>query len=145
MLDPLAHPHAPSTVNRNSRRGRAPRDRTAQDTFERRRIHLVEQQPVSLNALVLWAIVHDPFHADFAVELLGEAGGEEAVAEEAPGGIENKDLELRLGDRESMRPNGLGQPTDNGVEVLDVVDFLTVLLAQAIVDRFPLNAFGSLH
>ena len=43
-------------------------------------------------------------HAEVAVELGPEAGGEEAVAEQPPRSVQDEHLELRLGDREAMRP-----------------------------------------
>ena len=56
------------------------------------------------------------------VELRPEARGEEAVAEQAARGVQDEHVELRLGDREAMRPRRLGEPADDGVDVLDVVD-----------------------
>ena len=104
----------------------------------------MEHQPVSLDALILRAIVHDPFHAHLAVELFREAGGEEAIAEQAPRGIQNEHLELRFRYREAMGPNRFSQPADDRVEVLDVVHLLAVLVSQAVIDRFPFDAVFSL-
>ena len=97
----------------------------------------MEHQPGPLNALIFRSIVHDPLHADLAVELFREAGREEAIAEQPPRGIQNEHLELRFRYREAMGPNRLSQPADDRVEVLDIVHLLAVLMSQAIIDRFP--------
>ena len=81
------------------------------------------------------AVVHHPVDAERRVELGPEAGGEEAVAEQAPRGVEDEDVELGFRDGEAVRPRRLGVEADHQVEVLDVVDQAAVGMAEAIVDR----------
>jgi hypothetical protein len=78
--------------------------------------------------------VHHPLNAEAAVELRAKTGGEEAVAEEAAQGVEDEYDELGFGNGEAMRPPEFRQPSDHGIDVLDVVDQAAVWMAKTIVD-----------
>jgi hypothetical protein len=68
------------------------------------------------------AVVVDPVDAHLGVELGAEAGGEEAVAEEAARGVEDEDDELGFADGEAVGAGEFGEIADYGVDVFNVVD-----------------------
>src|SRR4029453_6360632 len=110
-------------------------DRAQEDPLERRDLHLVAVWLPLLHDLAVGAVVGDPADPHVAVELGPEARGEEPVAEEPARRVEDEHLELRLGDREAMRPRELGQPAHHGVDVLHVVHEAAVGSAETVVDR----------
>ena len=59
----------------------------------------------------------------------------EAVAEQPSRGVQDEDMELRLGNRKAVRPGVLGEPADDVVDIFDVVDQGSVWMSQTIVDE----------
>ena len=80
------------------------------------------------------AVVVHPVEAEGRIELGTVARREEAVGEQAAGCVEDEDEKLRFRDPEPVRPAGLGQEADDGVDVFDIVDHRPVRMIEAIVD-----------
>src|SRR5437867_640486 len=83
-----------------------------QDPLQRGDLHRVTVRRPLLHHLAVRTVVVEPLHAQVRVELRPEAGGEEAVAEEPPRGVQDEDLELGLRDGEAVRPGKLREPAD---------------------------------
>src|SRR5690349_2789997 len=85
------------------------------------------------------AIVIHPIDAHRGIEFGTKTRGKETVAEKTTRGVQNENHKLSLGNGEAMRANRLSQPSDNCVDVLDVVNDGPVRLAQTIVNILPVD------
>src|SRR5579863_2618295 len=86
-------------------------------------------------------IVIDPVDAETSVKLRPESGGEKAIAEEPPRGVQNKNDELRLGNREPVRPHIFRHPADYGIHIFDVVYHRSIGMTEAIVNGRPILVY----
>src|SRR5262249_45947523 len=73
--------------------------------------------------------------SELCIELRAEARGEESVAKQAARCIKYENLELGLGNRESVWPSALGQKADDKVKILDVVHQSAVGMPETVIYR----------
>ena len=67
---------------------------------------------------------------------------QEAVAEQAPGRVQDEHDKLCLRDRIAVGMDRLGQPTGDRIQILDIVHGRAVGLPEAVVDEFVIDTLG---
>jgi hypothetical protein len=81
------------------------------------------------------AIVHHPVISELGIKLRAKARSKETIAKKTARRVQDKNLELRLRNRESMRPGKFCEHADDDIHIFDVVNHAAIQMSQTVVDR----------